>query len=84
MRVLTALNAGGGKITYEYDFGAGWIHEIALRRRCHENQSQSPGRHRTGDRAQPGRSSGRLAASLPCSRPVAWPTSMRYPSGSRM
>ena len=30
MRVLTALNAGGGKITYEYDFGAGWIHEIAL------------------------------------------------------
>jgi hypothetical protein len=29
MRVLTALNAGGGKITYEYDFGAGWIHEIA-------------------------------------------------------
>jgi hypothetical protein len=30
MRVLTALKAGGGKITYEYDFGAGWIHEIAL------------------------------------------------------
>ena len=30
MRVLTALNAGGGKITYEYDFGAGSIHEIAL------------------------------------------------------
>jgi Lanthionine synthetase C-like protein len=33
---------------------------------------------------QPGRSSGRLAASWPCSRPVDWPTSMRYPSGSRM
>ncbi len=30
-----------------------------------------------GDRAQPGRSSGRLAASWPCSRPVDWPTSMR-------
>ena len=30
MRVLTALNAGGGKITYEYHFGAGCIHEIAL------------------------------------------------------
>ena len=29
-RILTALNAGGGKITYEYDLGAGWIHEIAL------------------------------------------------------
>jgi hypothetical protein len=39
---------------------------------------------RAGDTAQPGRSSGRLAASLPCSRPVDWPTSMRYPSGSRM
>ena len=34
--------------------------------------------------AQPGRSSGRLAARWPCSRPVDWPTSMRYPSGSRM
>ena len=33
MRVLTALNAGGGKITYEYDFGAGWIHEIALQKK---------------------------------------------------
>jgi hypothetical protein len=33
---------------------------------------------------QPGRSSGRLAARWPCSRPVDWPTSMRYPSGSRM
>ncbi|MGD0067079.1 MAG: plasmid pRiA4b ORF-3 family protein [Streptosporangiaceae bacterium] len=32
-RVLTALNTGGGKITYEYDFGAGWIHEIALQKR---------------------------------------------------
>jgi hypothetical protein len=30
MRVLTALNAGGGKITYEYDLGEGWIHEIVL------------------------------------------------------
>ena len=30
MWVLTALNAGGGKITYEYDFGAGRIHEITL------------------------------------------------------
>jgi hypothetical protein len=34
-------------------------------------------------RAQPGRSSGRLAARCPCSRPVDWPTSIRYPSGSR-
>ena len=34
-------------------------------------------------RAQPGRSSGRLAARWPCSRPVDWPTSIRYPSGSR-
>jgi hypothetical protein len=33
---------------------------------------------------QPGRSSGRFAARWPCSRPVDWPTSMRYPSGSRM
>ena len=33
MRVLTALNAGGGKITYEYDFGAGWVHEIALQKK---------------------------------------------------
>jgi hypothetical protein len=33
---------------------------------------------------QPGRSSARFAASLPCSSPVDWPTSMRYPSGSRM
>ena len=30
-----------------------------------------------GDRVQPGRSSGRFAASLPCRRPVDWPTSMR-------
>ena len=37
----------------------------------------------TTEHAQPGRSSGRLAASWPCSRPVDWPTSMRYPSGSR-
>jgi hypothetical protein len=36
------------------------------------------------DGAQPGRSSGRFAARSPCSMPVAWPTSMRYPSGSRM
>ena len=33
MRVLAALNAGGGKIGYEYDFGASWIHEIALQRK---------------------------------------------------
>jgi hypothetical protein len=33
---------------------------------------------------QPGRPSGRFLASLPCRRPVDWPTSMRYPSGSRM
>jgi Plasmid pRiA4b ORF-3-like protein len=26
-------NAGGGKITYEYDFGASWIHEIALQKK---------------------------------------------------
>jgi hypothetical protein len=34
MRVLDALNAGGGKITYEYDFGASWIHEIALQKKA--------------------------------------------------
>jgi len=33
MRVLTALDAGGGKITYEYDLGEDWIHEIALQKR---------------------------------------------------
>jgi hypothetical protein len=33
MRVLTALGAGGGKITYEYDLGEGWIHEIALQKK---------------------------------------------------
>jgi hypothetical protein len=33
MRVLAALNAGGGKITYEYDFGANWVHEIALQKK---------------------------------------------------
>jgi Plasmid pRiA4b ORF-3-like protein len=39
MRVLAALNAGGGKITYEYDFGASWIHEIALQKKV----SREPG-----------------------------------------
>jgi hypothetical protein len=34
MRVVAALNAGGGKITYEYDFGASWIHEIALQKKA--------------------------------------------------
>ena len=34
IRVLAALNAGGGKITYEYDFGASWIHEIALQKKA--------------------------------------------------
>jgi len=33
MRVLAALSAGGGKITYEYDFGASWVHEIALQKK---------------------------------------------------
>jgi hypothetical protein len=33
MRVLTALSAGGGKVTYEYDLGESWIHEIALQKR---------------------------------------------------
>jgi Plasmid pRiA4b ORF-3-like protein len=33
MRVLAALDAGGGKITYEYDLGESWIHEIALQKR---------------------------------------------------
>jgi len=32
MRVLAALDAGGGKITYEYDLGAGWVHEIVLQK----------------------------------------------------
>ncbi len=32
-RALTALNAGGGKITYEYDLGESWIHEISLQKR---------------------------------------------------
>jgi hypothetical protein len=44
MRVLTALNAGGGKITYDDDFGAGWIHEIALQEksRCRRRRRESP------------------------------------------
>ena len=33
MRVLAALDAGGGKITYEYDLGEDWIHEIALQKK---------------------------------------------------
>ena len=33
MRVRDALAAGGGKIIYEYDFGAGWTHEIALQKK---------------------------------------------------
>ncbi len=33
MRVRDALAAGGGKIVYEYDFGAGWTHEVALQRK---------------------------------------------------
>jgi hypothetical protein len=33
MGALAALNAGGGKISYEYDFGAGWVHEIVLQKR---------------------------------------------------
>jgi hypothetical protein len=32
-RVLAALDAGGGKITYEYDLGESWLHEIALQKR---------------------------------------------------
>jgi hypothetical protein len=30
VRVRDALAAGGGKIVYEYDFGAGWTHEVTL------------------------------------------------------
>ena len=33
VRVLEALTAGGGKIVYEYDFGAGWTHEVALQKK---------------------------------------------------
>jgi hypothetical protein len=33
MAVRHALAAGGGKIVYEYDFGAGWTHEIALQKK---------------------------------------------------
>ncbi len=33
VRVQDALNTGGGKIVYEYDFGAGWTHEVALQRK---------------------------------------------------
>ena len=33
VRVRDALAAGGGKIVYEYDFGAGWTHEIALQKK---------------------------------------------------
>jgi hypothetical protein len=33
VRVQDALAAGGGKIAYEYDFGAGWTHEVALERK---------------------------------------------------
>ena len=42
-----------------------------------EEPKPKPGEDTGGDRVQPGRSSGRFAASLPCSRPVDWPTSMR-------
>ena len=35
------------------------------------------GRRNDDGDAQPGRSSGRILASLPCSRPVDWPTSIR-------
>jgi hypothetical protein len=38
-QVLTALNAGGRKISYEYDFGSSWIHEIALQ----QEVPQDPG-----------------------------------------
>ena len=37
MRVRDALAAGGGKIVYEYDFGAGWTHEVALQRKLPRN-----------------------------------------------
>lgn len=33
MRVLAALEAGDGKISYEYDFGSSWNHEIVLQKR---------------------------------------------------
>lgn len=33
VRVRDALAAGGGKIVYEYDFGAGWTHEVELQRK---------------------------------------------------
>ncbi|MGD0560817.1 MAG: plasmid pRiA4b ORF-3 family protein [Streptosporangiaceae bacterium] len=33
MRVLAALDAGDGKISYEYDFGTSWNHEIVLQKR---------------------------------------------------
>jgi len=33
VRVRDAIAAGGGKIVYEYDFGAGWTHEVALQRK---------------------------------------------------
>ena len=33
VRVRDALATGGGKIVYEYDFGAGWTHEVALQRK---------------------------------------------------
>jgi hypothetical protein len=41
MRVLAALNAGGGKITYDYDFGAGWVHEIVLQRKTRREPGAS-------------------------------------------
>ncbi|MGH3165104.1 MAG: plasmid pRiA4b ORF-3 family protein, partial [Trebonia sp.] len=33
MGILDALNAAGGGITYEYDFGASWIHQITLQKK---------------------------------------------------
>jgi hypothetical protein len=38
VRVRDALAAGGGKIVYEYDFGAGWTHEVALQRQLPRNR----------------------------------------------
>jgi predicted RNA polymerase sigma factor len=59
---------------------------IALTHDTAERQYLEQRRDRASRQAstQPGRSSGRLAASSPCSRPVDCPTSIRYPSGSRM
>ena len=57
--------------------GRGLVPEAAAGGRPGRGLREGPAVEGCLGRAQPGRSSGRFAASLPCSSPVDWPTSMR-------